>query len=64
MFVIQQDTYNKLVTGFMLVVFTLGLGTLVGLISKIIVPLLFVGAVGFAVYKYFQLTSRYTEQGV
>lgn len=64
MFTIQQDTYNKFVTGFMLVVFTLGLVTLVGLISKTIVPLLFVGAVSFAVYKYFQLTSRYTEQGV
>ena len=60
MFAIQQDTYNKFVTGFMLVVFTLGLVTLVGLISKTIVPLLFVGAVSFAVYKYFQLTSRYT----
>lgn len=58
MFTIQQDTYNKLVTGFMLVVFTLGLGTLVGLISKIIVLLLFTGAVGFAVYKYFQIISR------
>lgn len=58
MFVIQ---YNKFVTGFMLVVFTLGLSTLVGLISKIIVPLLFVGVVSFAVYKYFQLTSRYTQ---
>lgn len=64
MFVTQQDTYNKFVTGFMLVVFTLGLSTLVGLISKTIVPLLFVGAVSFAVYKYFQLTSRYTGQGV
>ena len=42
----------------MLVVFTLGLGTLVGLISKIIVLLLFTGAVGFAVYKYFQIISR------
>ena len=58
MFPIQQDTCNKLVTGFMLVVFTLGLGTLVGLISKIIVLLLFTGAVGFAVYKYFQIISR------
>ena len=58
MFVIQQDTYNKLVIGFMLIVFTLGLNTLVGLISKIIVPLVFVGAVAFAVYKYFQITSK------
>lgn len=63
MFTIQQDTCNKLVTGFMLVVFTLGLGTLVGLISKIIVLLLFTGAVGFAVYKYFQIVSRF-GQGV
>ena len=60
MFVIQQDTYNKLIVGFMLVVFTLGISTLVGLISKIIVPL-FVGAVG--IYKYFQIKSRF-EQGV
>lgn len=59
MFTIQQDTCNKL----MLVVFTLGLGTLAGLIFKIIVPLLFVGAVGFAVYKYFRIVSRF-EQGV
>ena len=63
MFLIKQDTYNKLATGFMLVVFTLGLCTLVGLISKVIVPLLFVGVVSFAVYKYFQITSR-SGQGV
>lgn len=61
MFVIQKETYQKLVTGFMLVVFTLGLGTLVGLISKILVPLLFIGAIIFAVYKYFQVTARFEK---
>lgn len=61
MFVIQKETYQKLVTGFMLVVFTLGLGTLVGLISKILIPLMFIGAIIFAVYKYFQVTDRFEK---
>ena len=60
MFTIQ---YNKLVTSFMLVVFTLGISTLVGLISKIIVPLLFVGAVGIITHYLLKaaFTSRLSE---
>lgn len=55
MFYLTPNTCQNIVVGLALVIFALGLGTLIGLISKFLMPLLIVGTIAFVGYKLYSL---------